>query len=100
MITRFKTVALALAGAILAGPLVTAAPAEAGHRDRWGVERHVVVHRTIYDRPVAYRPRPAYRRVVIVERGFHPGRGYGWRRHHPGWHDRPRCWLPERHLCR
>ncbi len=20
--------------------------------------------------------------------------------HHPGWHDRPRCWLPERHLCR
>ncbi len=131
MITRskIKKIALALSGAVLAGTLAAAAPAEAGHRAGWGAHRHVIVHRPVAYRPVvrrvvtvhrpavyrrvAYRPvvtvhrpvvyRPADRRVVVVERGFHPGHGHGWRRrvgHHPGWHDRPRCWLPERHLCR
>ncbi len=118
--SKIKKMVLALAGAALAGVLGSAAPAEAGHRYGYGyapsrtvvVHRHVVrrpvVERVVYvHRPVVYRPRPVVRRVVVVHRPYrhrvHYGYGYGHRvGYRPGWrhHDRPRCWLPERHLCR
>ncbi len=120
--SKIKKMVFALAGAALAGVLGSAAPAEAGHRYGYGygyapsrtvvVHRHVVrrpvVERVVYvHRPVVYRPRPVVRRVVVVHRPYrhrvHYGYGYGHRvGYRPGWrhHDRPRCWLPERHLCR
>lgn len=99
----FKKTLLAISGAILVGSLAQAAPAEARHRDgRGGHDRRAVVHRYEVHRPVV-------RRVVVVERPYYPRvrRGYGWRHHvdyrpgrRRGWRDRPRCWLPERYLCR
>lgn len=121
MITRskIKNTLVVLSGAILLGSFVQATSAEAGHWHGWGgYDRHVVhrpvlhrplVRRVIYvDRPLAYRPRPLVRRVVIVERPFYPRLRYGWRHrggygagwHHRRWHNRPRCFLPERYLCR
>ena len=101
--SKLRNTLLVLSGAVLFGSLAQAGPAEAGHRDGWGgYGRHVVFHRHEIRRPVV-------RRVVVVERPLYSRRhrGYGWRHrsgYRPGWHrpwrDRPRCWLPERHLCR
>jgi hypothetical protein len=87
-----------------------AAPVQAADWSR----REVVVERQVVRRPVAtrivydYRPAPV-RRVIVVERPYHPP-AYGRRWHRDPWfdrgppprrwHDRSRCWLPERHLCR
>lgn len=120
MIPGFKLprVFLSLAGAALAGVVVQAAPAEAGYRHHGGYGDHVVVHRHVAHRPlvrrvvVVHRPAlrrvaygaPAYgyrphRRVVVIDRPYHRvGYRGGWRHHR--WHDRPRCFLPERYLCR
>ncbi len=120
--SKIKTTLMALSGAIFLGAFAQAAPVQARHWDGWGgYDRHVVVHRHVVrrpvvrrvvyvDRPVFYRPRPVVRRVVIVERPYSPRvrYGYGWHRrigYRPGWadyrwHDQPRCWLPERYLCR
>jgi hypothetical protein len=97
---KFKNFIIALTGAVLAGSLAWAVPAEAGYQ---GGYRDVVVYRHVVQRPVV-------RRVVIVERPYYPRVRYSYGWHHrvgyrPGWrhrrwHDRPRCWLPERHLCR
>lgn len=128
--SKIRNAFAALAGAVLLGSVAGPAPAEASYRGwgpgydqvvvhRHGVHRPVVrrvvhVHRPYYrprpvvervvyvDRPY-YRPRPVVRRVVHIERPYYSrvryshGHGHGWR--HGGW-DRPRCWLPERHLCR
>ncbi len=115
---KIKTRFIALAGALLSGSLAWTAPAEAGHWDGLGGYRHVVVHRDIVHRPVVHRvvyvqrpvfyhPGPRVRRVVIEHYPRWRPR-YGWHRpivYRPGWphrhwHDRPRCWLPERYLCR
>ena len=56
------------------------------------VERPVVqrvVHRTVIKQPI-YIDRVA-RRPVYVRRAAFIDRG---------WYERPRCYLPERHLCR
>ena len=114
--SKIKTIVGALSGALLIGSLAFAAPAAAGHWSGGGGYRHVVVHRHIVHRPVfhrvvyVHRPvvRRVVRRVVVVERPFYAPVRYGWHhrivyrpgwRHHWRWHDRPRCWLPERHLC-
>ena len=101
---------LALSGLLTLGSLVGAAPVDAGYRPGWGgYHDEVVVHQrverrvVVVERPVIYRPRP----VVVVERPYYPRYSYGWRervvysprRRYGRWHDRPRCWLPERHLC-
>ncbi len=108
---------MALSGAIFLGAFAQAAPVQARHWDGWGeYDRHVVVHRHVVHRPMVrrvvyvHRPRPIVRRVVIVEQPYSPRARYryGWHRrigHYPGWadyhwDDRPRCWLPERYLCR
>jgi len=108
MIARSKTknAIIALSGAILLGAFTQIAPAQARHWDGWGgYNRHVIVHHH-----VVHRPRAVVRRVVIVERPYYARvhSRYGWRHHvghrpgwaHHRWHDRPRCWLPERYLCR
>ena len=97
-----------LAACVLA-PAITA-PAQAADLTRRDVvlERHVV-HRPVTTRIVYdYRPAPV-RRVIVVERPYYPP-AYGRRWHRDPWldrgppprrwHDRSRCWLPERHLCR
>jgi len=128
--SKTKKTLLAVSAAFLLSPFAFASSADARPWDRWGggYGRHVVVHRTIVHRPVVrrvvyghrpvvYRPyRRVVRRVVFVERPYYRraryaygyGYGYGWRHrvsyrpgwHYGGWRDRPRCWLPERHLCR
>jgi len=119
--SKIRNALIALSGAMLLGPLVSMSPAEAGSRHGWRGYRPVVVHRHVVHRPVVrrvvyvhrpviYRPRPVVRRVVVVERPYYPRVRYGHRWRHrvgfgPGWHhrrwrDRPRCWLPERYLCR
>ena len=121
MSTRFKMTRLlfALSGTLFLGSLPGAAPADAGYRYGHGgyrddfvyervVRRPVVRRVVIVERPVVYRPRPVVR-TVIVQRPYYPrvSYSYGWRdrvvyrpRHRDRWHDRPRCWLPERYLCR
>ncbi len=114
--SKIKKTILALSGTICLGVFAQAAPVQARHWDGWGgYDRHVVVYRHVVHRPVArrvvyVRSRPIVRHVVIVERPYDPPVRYGYRWHrrigdHPGWadhhwHDRPRCWLPERYLCR
>jgi hypothetical protein len=107
MLTRLKARAalLSLAAAAVVAPLASA-PALAAD---WGVrDRYVVSH--VVRRPVTtrivYRYSAPTRRVIVVERPYHPRTSaprwrqppfnVGWPRHS---HDRPRCWLPERHLC-
>lgn len=114
---RLKRALLALSGSLLLGAFAGAAPADAGHRHGYGGYRHVVVERhvvrrpvvrrvVIVERPVVYRPRPLVR-TVVIRRPYYAAAPYGYREkvvyrrpHHGRWHDRPRCWLPERHLCR
>lgn len=71
------------------------------------IERRIevpVYGRPIYARPVYGRPfygRPArVCRVVVTRRTNRFGEPVVVRRRICRWHDRPRCWLPERHLCR
>ncbi len=121
MSTRFRMtrLLLALSGTLFLGALSGAAPADAGYRYGYGGYRDVVYERVvrrpvvrrvvIVERPIVYRPRPVVR-TVVVQRPYYPrvSYSYGWRdrvvyrpgRHYAGWRDRPRCWLPERHLCR
>ncbi len=117
---KSKHLLFALPGALLLGLSASAAPAHAGYRYGYGgyddddvvyervVRRPVVRRVVVVERPVIYRPRPVVRRVV-VERPYYPrvSYSYGWRervvyrpaRRYGRWHDRPRCWLPERDLC-
>ena len=106
---KSKRLLLALSSALTLGSLAGATPAYAGYRHGWGGYHDDVVHRrvvrrvVVVERPVIYRPRP----VVVVERPYYPRYRYGWRervvywprRRYGRWHDRPRCWLPERYLC-
>jgi hypothetical protein len=55
--------------------------------------RTVVVERPVYVRRVVRRP-VYWREARFIDRPWHG------RRWHGRWHDRPRCWLPERYLCR
>jgi len=97
---RLGNLLAALSGAVLIA-LLSPGAAQAGHRHGWDEYRTVVVHRHIVHRPVVTR-------VVVIERPYraHLHRSHRWHRHvHPRWparrwHDRPRCWLPERYLCR
>ena len=98
-----------LAAAVLGGA-GAAAPAAAG--DWWGrdrvVERHMYRPPVVREVVVVRRPVRVVRKVIVVERPSRwPSYSYGWGRprwhddyrpHRP-WRDRPRCWLPERHLC-
>jgi hypothetical protein len=93
-----------LSGLLTLGALVGAAPVDAGYRRGWGGYHDDVVYRrvVVVERPVIYRPRS-----VVVERPYYPRYRYGWRERmvywprlrYGRWHDRPRCWLPERDLC-
>jgi hypothetical protein len=108
MLSRLKAQAalLSLAAAAVVAPLASAPAlaADWGVRDRY-VERHVV-RRPVTTR-IVYRYSPPTRRVIVVDRPYHPRASLPrWRQpaFHVGWpprrwHDRPRCWLPERHLC-
>ena len=119
---KIKRLLFALSGVLLLGLSTGAAPADAGYRYGYGgyddddddvvyervVRRPVVRRVVIVERPVVYRPRPIVR-TVVVERPYYPRvrYSYGWRervvyrsaRRYGRWHDRPRCWLPERDLC-
>ncbi len=119
---KIKRLLLTLLGVLFLGSLAGAAPSDAGYRYGYSgyddddddilyervVRRPVVRRVVIVERPVVYRPRPIVR-TVVVERPYYPRvrYSYGWRervvyqsgRPYGRWHDRPRCWLPERHLC-
>ena len=114
---------LALAAGITVAPKPAAAwSVHHGH----GYAPPMLIHQDVYRGPIrhSYPPRVVVRHVygpprVVVRRVYRPAfygqpvvrrhAFYGTRpvvvrhgfRHRHGWyHDRPRCWLPERYLCR
>jgi hypothetical protein len=98
---------LAVVFAMTLGAVASSAPAAAGSDDDddWGDYGWSGVHEPYFDHPVR-----VVRRTIIIERQtvhrpvvyrhYAPRRAYWPRPVDEPWHERRRCWLPERYLCR